>query len=655
MGLSVSDRGERRFHGLACLAIVLTGLVVYSNTIHSSFHFDDYHSIVDNAAIKDVRNIPQFLFTQRGVVQASFALNYYLSGLSVEGYHWTNICIHLLNGVLVYFLAIIILNQYISETRIRGTSRVPVLALFVALLFITSPVQTHTVNYVVERNGELASTFYLLSFVFFARAVSISSVSIPFYVLSIVFFLISTYCKEFAYTSFIMMFLFYLCFVSRDWHGWPRSLKLVLPYIAWAYMRTNGMETIPPPLGLKAAKVADVDTTTAAIGQPWEYLLTQTVVIMEYIKLLAWPLPSKLNIDYDVTLVTTIWEPSTAISAVVTIGLLCFAFIFLNRARLLAFSILWFLVVLLPNSGFFPQGVRELMVCYRLYLPSLAFYLLLVVGVHKVFRYVGEWKGVEPRRLYLAELATLIAIVFFYGICTYGHNKVWKTEVSLWEDTVRKSPNKIRPRYNLGKAYELDELLDKAEVEYMRCIEMFKATPRSRRHLGMGSYYHASLALAGIYSQGGKHTEAIDLYRECLKTVYWKADGHNNLGLTYYRAGLLEEAEREFRLAIELDPGLSIAYENLGALCEVKGEMNAALAAFTEAVMAGPKNAKAHIRLGQLWWNYKKRPDMALMHLNAALKSDLDKETLKRVLLAIDIIKKQASQLLRPHTEKDPW
>ncbi|OHB90330.1 MAG: hypothetical protein A3C38_04795 [Planctomycetes bacterium RIFCSPHIGHO2_02_FULL_50_42] len=651
-----NESEHKYFHRLFCLIIVFVGLVVYSNTIHSSFHFDDYDSIVNNPAIRSLSSVPQLLSSTRGVVLTSFALNYYFSGLSVEGYHWTNISLHLLNGILVYLFATIILNQHPLNTRDGKTSTTPVLAMFIALLFVTSPVQTHTVNYIVERNGELASTFYLLSFMFFTKAVSTSRVSMLPYAGSVIFFVISMYCKEIAYTAFIMMFLYYVCFVSGDWRGWFRGLPLVFPYAFLTVMHIRKL--IPTatmqPLGVQSS--GGGDTIVNNMVHPWQYLLTQAVVAIEYLKLLVWPLPGRLNVDYDVTLVDNVWELPTAVPTIIFIGLLCIALtlLLLNRLRLPVFLVLWFLVVLLPNSSFFPGGINELMVCYRLYLPSLAFYMLLVIGVHKLFCYLGKKKGIELNRLRLGELAVLTGIVLFYSICAYEHNKVWKTEVSLWEDAVKKSPNKLRPHYNLGKAYELDGMLDEAEAGYAGCIEMFGKAPHSGRNLGIESYYRASLALAAIYSNKGKHTEAIELYKGSLKICPRDAEGRNNLGLAYYRAGYLGEAEREFRLAIELNPKLSVAHENLGALYEIKGESNAALAAFTEAVTVDPQNGKAHIRLGQLWWNFKNRPDMALMHLNEALKLNLNEEVSKKVLIATDIIKKQASHMIRPPIEKAP-
>src|SRR5438067_8997365 len=42
-------------------ALLLIALVAaYSNHFHNSFHFDDAHTIVTNAAIRELRNIPVF-------------------------------------------------------------------------------------------------------------------------------------------------------------------------------------------------------------------------------------------------------------------------------------------------------------------------------------------------------------------------------------------------------------------------------------------------------------------------------------------------------------------------------------------------------------------------------------------------------------------
>ncbi|MEE9585097.1 MAG: hypothetical protein V3W51_06395, partial [Candidatus Brocadiales bacterium] len=218
-----NESDPRRFHCLACLIIVLAGLIIYSNTVHSSFHFDDYRNIVDNPLIRDLRNVPQlfqktrlhdndFTLPSRALVTTSFAVNYYFSGLSVEGFHWVNISIHLINSMLVYFLAVIILNKYFSEAGGRDTSMGRVLALFVALFFLTSPIQTHSVTYIYQRDGLMASFFYLLSLVLFIKAVKGAGTRPYLYAASLLSFLSGVWCKEITYTAPAIMLLYYQCF-----------------------------------------------------------------------------------------------------------------------------------------------------------------------------------------------------------------------------------------------------------------------------------------------------------------------------------------------------------------------------------------------------------------------------------------------------------
>jgi len=47
--------------GLLALILVAT----YANHFHNSFHFDDAHTIVNNAAIRDLKNIPLFFNVYR--------------------------------------------------------------------------------------------------------------------------------------------------------------------------------------------------------------------------------------------------------------------------------------------------------------------------------------------------------------------------------------------------------------------------------------------------------------------------------------------------------------------------------------------------------------------------------------------------------------
>ena len=99
----------RRFHLLAGLLIALATFLVYSNTFHATFHFDDTGSILEDYTLRNLGNLPQILQGNRGLARATFALNYAVGGLNVAGYHIVNLAIHTTNGILVYFLVFLTL------------------------------------------------------------------------------------------------------------------------------------------------------------------------------------------------------------------------------------------------------------------------------------------------------------------------------------------------------------------------------------------------------------------------------------------------------------------------------------------------------------------------------------------------------------------
>ena len=83
--------------------IVFVAICGYFDTFTVPFVFDDTNNIVENEII---RNLGGFLTSQsaistRAIGVLSFALNYKFHGLSVFGYHFTNLLIHITNGILV--------------------------------------------------------------------------------------------------------------------------------------------------------------------------------------------------------------------------------------------------------------------------------------------------------------------------------------------------------------------------------------------------------------------------------------------------------------------------------------------------------------------------------------------------------------------------
>src|SRR6266446_5890959 len=61
MSKETPDSGKKKGAATLGCAMLLSGLLAtYANHFHNSFHFDDAHTIENNATIRDLRNIPLF-------------------------------------------------------------------------------------------------------------------------------------------------------------------------------------------------------------------------------------------------------------------------------------------------------------------------------------------------------------------------------------------------------------------------------------------------------------------------------------------------------------------------------------------------------------------------------------------------------------------
>ena len=96
---------------LAAGLILTLAIAAYSGSLKAEFQFDDYHQIVNNPAVENLKNLPRFFADikfaslenrdfYRPVTLASFAVSYALSGNDVFGYHSGDNVIQLTGKIL---------------------------------------------------------------------------------------------------------------------------------------------------------------------------------------------------------------------------------------------------------------------------------------------------------------------------------------------------------------------------------------------------------------------------------------------------------------------------------------------------------------------------------------------------------------------------
>ena len=151
--------------------IVLTcmGILAFWATFHSPFLYDDTHAIVENPYIQQLdgfqKNVGIENIFNRSVLLLTFAINREIGGLEVFGYHLANILIHILTGLVWYFLVRELLLLEPDRHRLK---RLPLICASIHLL---NPLTVETVSYISTRSSGLATLFYLLAFYTFCRLV----------------------------------------------------------------------------------------------------------------------------------------------------------------------------------------------------------------------------------------------------------------------------------------------------------------------------------------------------------------------------------------------------------------------------------------------------------------------------------------------------
>jgi hypothetical protein len=421
MGVRYMERlfASKWFHLGAVSVLAVAVLIVYSNTFNATFHFDDTPNIIENYELRDIKNLPKIIMGPRGVTKATFALNYAIGGLNVAGYHIVNTLIHIINGILVYFLLFHILSN-ISTDEFWSKK----IAVYSALLFAVHPVQTQAITYIVQRMESLAALFFLLGLLVFAKATEASTMQkrVILYACVVITYFVGFKSKEIAITLPAIIFLYDLYFVnSGEIRGvagrWPLYAVLVLIAI---YLTVSTVVPLGGFGDLSEESSGLAGAVTAPAGEapsigfgvqsisPKEYLFTQFNVLLYYIILLF--VPVNQNLDYDFPISRGLFEvpqikegtvlnfpiPPPIVSLVILMVIIGFALYFFIRSRkkadprLLAvsFFILWFFIILLPTSSFIP--IIDVIFEHRVYLPSLGIFVIFAIAFNWFFTYLGK-------------------------------------------------------------------------------------------------------------------------------------------------------------------------------------------------------------------------------------------------------------------------
>jgi len=99
----------------------------------------------------------------------------------------------------------------------------------------------------------------------------------------------------------------------------------------------------------------------------------------------------------------------------------------------------------------------------------------------------------------------------------------------------------------------------------------------------------------------GRFAEALEIFRDQLRSNSSSVDAHNNIGLTLAKSGLVDEAVDHFQQAIKLDPESAEPHSNLGTAWRVKGRYAEALEEYRLALTSEPTFIDAQMGIAGIY------------------------------------------------------
>lgn len=581
---------------LACGVIALAGLAAYSNTFSVPFLFDDLPSIYYNPSLLNLREAllqpPSgygITVSGRPVLNFSLAVNYALSGTNVWSYHALNLAIHLLAGLTLFGIVRRTLLRPVLRERL-GRDALP-LALVMALLWTLHPLQTEAVTYIIQRSESLMGLFYLLTFYCFIRSVE-SPRPWLWRGYTVVACLLGIATKEVMVTAPVLVFLYDRTFVAGSFRAAWRQHR-------WLYL---GLAATWVPLGWLVAVTGGNRGGTSGFAAgvaPWAYWLTQFQAVAHYLKLAVWPHP--LVFEYG-----TFWvRPVEALPyALIIVPLAVVTVVALWRWPVGGFLGVWFFAILAPTS--LVPGTIQMIVEHRMYLPLAAVIALVAGGLANRF----------GRR----SLAALLVLALAAGVLTGRRNVVYRSDLTLWQDTVDKSPNSAIAQSNLGAALYSRGRLKEAEQYYDVSLRLNPNLASIHHNIGLvyaktdrlaeavaqyeeafrlnPRFYPAQYQWGVTLMRMGRPQEALEHFAKTLAIMPNMAEALHGAGLALFKLGRVAEAVGYYEKALQLNPAYDEAEFNLGVALFQMNRVPEAVKHFERALRINPKLAEAHYNLG---------------------------------------------------------
>lgn len=464
---------------ISLVLILCVAALVYLPGLSGPYLFDDYSNLLDNRFLRleqfDFESVRRAAFSlnagplQRPVTMLSFAINAHLAGgfASPVSYRVINIAIHLLNGLLIYWLSRLVVERYRQMSTGERHNSIPywpsphLLSAAMAFLWLVHPINLTSVLYIVQRMTSLAALFTLLALISYLLGrlrIQGGRLHSGWILLAAVGPLgaLGIFSKENALLIPVFVLLFDLILFRSEfpWNRWPRLTLRNKWLIASTFM------VFTVALLFLAATYAAPNYSLRNFTMA-ERVLTESRVLVSYLSLIVAPRLDGFGLFHDdIALSRSLFDPPTTFLAIcVLIGLAVTAVSLYRRAPLITLGVGWFFSAHLLESTIFPLEIAHE---HRNYLASLALPFVLA--------------GITRSKRNTFNHRYRIAIITAVGVCfatiTGLRAAQWSSAESLYTAEVRHHPTSPAANAGLGITLLNSGRVNEAVVSLRRASEL---------------------------------------------------------------------------------------------------------------------------------------------------------------------------------------
>lgn len=501
---------QAKFNIIAILILFSLNLLVFLPAVKGDFIWDDRDLILNNPFIQSSSFLKSVLLSPfdvlttdietgkkfeeqthfyRPLAITSYWLDFQVWGFNPAGFHLTNIFIHMLNTILLFFIAV-------------GLGFKRIYAFFSAVLFSLYPLHFENVAWVSGRTDLLSFLFAAIAILFFLHFHKKGAYRNLIF--STFFFFLSLLSKE----NCIFLPVIFFLFLWRDDKPMKKSLAIMTPYlvslVTWLAIR----QLVLRPTALQVS---------------WQAVQNMFSLLGFYTYKSLFPFHLSITIESLDIFPNWVFQ-AMGLSVLVGLAVLG-ALIFLKRGRgIISLTVAAFYLLLFPSAAvLFVDTARSLAAWRFLYAPSAVLMGLLVYGLTKV---------IKSRNL-LAAAVVLLGLVYVSEL--YPKNIVFgQKEKDFWVQMENIERESLLIQLNAAAAILfVDE--NKALSIYNHILEKQEGQPRY-------ADYQALIQenLAAYYSTRGDFRKA-KYYYECVL----KRDKPSNIEFYFNYATLLSLTGKE--------------------------------------------------------------------------------------------------------------